>query len=97
MAATLKQSGVWAKAYPQRSLCAGELLASWPAAGKFCVTHYLSIQGHKDGAHTPIRVWSLPASRLHLNARSRSQIPRWDDAQQPQQPIRKEISVTGPV
>lgn len=66
MAATLKQTGVGAKACPRGSLCAGELHASWLAAGKFCVTHYLSIEGHKARPHSPIRAQSLPASRLHL-------------------------------
>lgn len=74
MAATLKQTDVGPKAYPRRSLCAGELHASWPAAGKFCVTHYLSIEGHKAGPHSLNRTQSLPASRLHLNVRSRSRL-----------------------
>lgn len=56
MAAMLKQTGVGAKAYPSRSLCAGELHASWLAAGKVCVTHYLSIEGHKARPRSPVRV-----------------------------------------
>lgn len=39
MAAMLKQTGAGAKAYPRRSLCAGELHASWLAAEKFCEGH----------------------------------------------------------
>lgn len=82
MAAMLKQTGVGSKACPRRSLCTGELHASWLAAGKFCVTHYLSIEGHKARPHSPIGAQSLAASRLHLNVRSRSQLPCWDSARQ---------------
>lgn len=66
MAAMLKQTGVGAKAYPRRFLCAGELRASWLAAGKFCVSHYISIEGHKAGAHSPITALSPPASLFTL-------------------------------
>lgn len=67
MAAMLKQTGAGAKAYPRRSLCAGELHASWLAAEKFC-------EGHKARPYSPIRAQSLPASRLYLNLRSRPRL-----------------------
>lgn len=66
-AAALKQADVGAKVYPCRSLCAGELHASRLAAGNLCVTHYLSIEQHKDGAHLPIRAWSLPVPVFTLS------------------------------
>lgn len=63
----------------QRRSTLSELRASWLAADKLFVTHYLSIEGHKAGAHSAVAV--SQASRLHLNVRPRSRPARWEDAQ----------------
>ncbi len=76
-AALLKQPGVRATAGSHWTLCAGDLPASRLAAGKFCVTRYVSIEGHKARPHSSFRAQS-PSLLCHLSMGSRSRPARWE-------------------